>query len=916
MGGATRFLMLLTSTTTPPLLHHRYPALIRFSRHRTLVPSSVSCLSHDHYHHLPSSISPSLPRPSKIKASQQLHSQTASTPVTDSNPSSFSSPLASQAWPEWSNFINNLSAAGYFNRQRFGINLNEEFVAGLNLPEHFVMASSACLTFACERPDLLGMLSRSDIEVVVEKGMPFLFRNGDDSVRRMRSFLGSAYSNNTDRAHTIDLVRFLLSYASNFISSEKNIPSNGELVESSVRNLLNELAQLSYAPETNLSGSLQNQYSDRYGQPPRSPGAPEMNLSGSVQNPDRCVPAPRPNGQNVEMKRGDWVCTRCSFMNFARNMKCLECQEARPKRQLTGGEWECPQCDFFNYGRNTVCLRCDCQRPGEVSFGTNNSLGYGQGSNAGKVPVDARLAANEEKAQRWFSKISQLDSNSDMSSAIADEDFPEIMPLRKGVNRFVVSTRKTPLERRLDNSQYQRNLGDASGSSSSNLNPNQSFDQSLQNAGTDTASSTPPGAPRGSNYIPFVPLPADMFANKPDESNINQGGKVEIKNNKSLASTPVEQRDAVSGSNEYSNSSANWQSFEDPNQNLSNQKEEQEQAEKSERWFKRVAELHNVTDLPSAIPDEDFPEIMPMRKGENKFVVSKRKDRSLTSPVYKRRVAMEQANDTNFVPFVPFPPNYFAQKDNQQRPEADSTNNSAGGTSNSATSEELPHNSASKPGVSMGGHAQGMGNQNYNTGSNGSRAWEENRNTEGACLTGEHSTQNVIDPQPTGRDSWRNGQSSRDNFSRKPNMVRNSHQNITETPRSGKDSGRNGFSTKEETDGAASFSGTTSENQNVRGSWSGKSLEGSAVKETDPLDMSEEAKAERWFRRVAQIKDISELSEIPDEDFPSIMPMRKGVNRFVVSKRKTPLERRLTSTQYRRNLPIMSSDPVKENDSN
>lgn len=35
--------------------------------------------------------------------------------------------------------------------------------------------------------------------------------------------------------------------------------------------------------------------------------------------------------------------SRCNFMNFARNFKCLECEEARPKRQLTGGEWECPQ---------------------------------------------------------------------------------------------------------------------------------------------------------------------------------------------------------------------------------------------------------------------------------------------------------------------------------------------------------------------------------------------------------------------------------------------------------------------------------------------------------------------------------------------------------------------------------------------
>ncbi|VVA35118.1 PREDICTED: zinc finger [Prunus dulcis] len=127
-----------------------------------------------------------------------------------------------------------------------------------------------------------------------------------------------------------------------------------------------------------------------------------------------------------------------------------------------------------------------------------------------------------------------------------------------------------------------------------------------------------------------------------------------------------------------------------------------------------------------------------------------------------------------------------------------------------------------------------------------------------------------------------------------------------------------GSSGKANSNQTASLTGNSpqeSNKQNVRQSWTGKSLEGSAVKELDPLDMSEEAKAERWFKRVAQIKDISELSQIPDEDFPSIMPMRKGVNRFVVSKRKTPLERRLTSPQYRKNLPIVSSDPAKKNDS-
>jgi hypothetical protein len=39
------------------------------------------------------------------------------------------------------------------------------------------------------------LLSRRDIEVVVEHGAAFLFKNGDVSVRRMRSFLGNIESN-------------------------------------------------------------------------------------------------------------------------------------------------------------------------------------------------------------------------------------------------------------------------------------------------------------------------------------------------------------------------------------------------------------------------------------------------------------------------------------------------------------------------------------------------------------------------------------------------------------------------------------------------------------------------------------------------------------------------------------------------
>ncbi|KAJ6413968.1 hypothetical protein OIU84_006719 [Salix udensis] len=63
------------------------------------------------------------------------------------------------------------------------------------------------------------------------------------------------------------------------------------------------------------------------------------------------------------MKKGDWLCPICDFMNFAKNVACLQCDAKRPKRQLIPGEWECPECNFLNYRRNMACLRCDCKRP-------------------------------------------------------------------------------------------------------------------------------------------------------------------------------------------------------------------------------------------------------------------------------------------------------------------------------------------------------------------------------------------------------------------------------------------------------------------------------------------------------------------------------------------------------------------------
>lgn len=90
----------------------------------------------------------------------------------------------------------------------------------------------------------------------------------------------------SEKAHTVDLMRFLLSYVGNPTHfSGRNDSYNRELVESSVRNLLKELAEMSCGIQ-DPSGSVQKYFPDRYGQ------------------------TQRPLGQNIEMKRGDWICSR------------------------------------------------------------------------------------------------------------------------------------------------------------------------------------------------------------------------------------------------------------------------------------------------------------------------------------------------------------------------------------------------------------------------------------------------------------------------------------------------------------------------------------------------------------------------------------------------------------------------------
>ncbi|CAL4973456.1 unnamed protein product [Urochloa decumbens] len=893
----------------------------------------------------------------------------SSFPPGSSSSSASPAPPPRAPLPEWSRLVDRLAAAGYASRAPSPAD-ELALASGCGLSDGAEDAVSTCLAFARDRPDLLRSLPRKDVEVLVANAAPVLFKDGEASAQRLRRYLAGEENDVivSERAETVDIIRYLLSYT---YSPSGIFSEDEELIDSAVRNIMAELVSFSVRSQS-------------------SSFAESASKKSSLSQHERFS---RPPGQNIEMKRGDWICTRCSFMNFARNARCLECNEHRPKKVLTGGEWECPQCDFQNYGRNMSCLKCDCKRPAAIPP-IPSSAGAGLGgvaqllnvTSVGKSEIERKLAENDEKAERWLSKVSQLDDSADLSSLAEDEDFPEIMPMRKGVNKFVVSTRKTPLERRLANAQYSSNDSPQAASSDSKIS--QTLDRILGRSKSTPASNNQPGVGdalkkstdhlSGIDPVPFVPLPADMFAKQ--QSNNGQGnldGQINAEVDSSMANRTVplpERRDGM------------------------------ESSDTAEKWSNKVADLDNVNDVPSVTSDEYVPEIMPMRKGENRFVVSKKKDRSLTSPQYKRRSLLEHADNSDFVPFVPFPPGYFAKKDkpavntaetgiaSEGTPASENrleTNASPGvgnssntsqvvgsqpkgnmnkencnrnysrqdftsggyGESNNYQYQSQSHGAGSRPsgtantgnwntGYSQGNfnerrgdstyHGANSAQQPYNSGYNNSRNSRSSENSNyNTAWTGNSNNNNAW----SGNNNYDNNNAWSGNTSYSNNSTWNSNGSNNNTWSSShgysnnatwSNSSNSSWSSSTSNNQSGSFadnSDAMNPNQTVHNSgyggtsnrgYTGKSLEGSAVKDPDPLDMSEEAKAERWFRRAAQIKDISELANIPDEDFPEIMPMRKGVNRFVVSKRKTPLERRLTSPQYRRNLPIVSSEPEKD----
>ncbi|KAL5060986.1 hypothetical protein RYX36_032590 [Vicia faba] len=281
-------------------------------------------------------------------------------------------------WPEWIQLMERLVHQNYFDHRRkdedkmvqdLGFDTPEDVHdEGFDFTKDFKSVHAACLNFGKDRFDLLRSLSRQDIQVLVGFGCP----NGDRKVvfsgkllRKLvhldegdvcsscslRNNCDNAYllTNKEDEARTIDIMRMLLTFGFDPINgSVTNKPLlKQKSVKAVVRKLLHEVVKLSSVPiDPNLPPPVIKKPPPKVKQPPPTPKR-------------------RVGRDDVEMKRGDWLCPKCDFMNFAKNNVCLQCDAKRPKRQLLPGEWECTECNFLNYRRNVVCFHCECKRPPE-----------------------------------------------------------------------------------------------------------------------------------------------------------------------------------------------------------------------------------------------------------------------------------------------------------------------------------------------------------------------------------------------------------------------------------------------------------------------------------------------------------------------------------------------------------------------
>ncbi|TKY44795.1 Zinc finger protein VAR3 [Spatholobus suberectus] len=280
-------------------------------------------------------------------------------------------PSVDHPWPEWISFVDRLNAKGYLPKPSPSDDTASVYTNMNPLKD-------ACLSFGRDRYDLFKLLPMIDIQAVVEGGCPNLLRKAVNSAKRLRAHLqldegdvcgACSLRSSCDRAYvilkdfetdarTVDIVRILLFYALDpLVLSGGDKPPGREVIESSARKLLSQLIELSELSPAPIPA------------PTPTPARSKPTAQDAVAKGQPLSVTTNQLSKDVEMKKGDWMCPKCNFMNFSRNMQCLNCNEDRPKDinlptvQMKQGDWICPECTFLNFARNTRCLKCKTEGP-------------------------------------------------------------------------------------------------------------------------------------------------------------------------------------------------------------------------------------------------------------------------------------------------------------------------------------------------------------------------------------------------------------------------------------------------------------------------------------------------------------------------------------------------------------------------
>ncbi|MCL7041841.1 hypothetical protein MKW94_004403 [Papaver nudicaule] len=344
----------------------------------------------------------------------------------------------SHPWPEWVTLMEHLTKKGYYYPER------KESPFGQSEMGHkdSNLIRTACLNFGRDRFDVIRYLSKKDIRVVVRCGCPSLDRKVVNSGKRLRAYLGidernvcsscclrgsceRAYINarRDESGRTVDVMRILMTYGLHPVTgSVENKLALNKRLKNSVRRLLTETVEFSNeelesaSPEETIKRApcLEHSIQPPKGQitVPMKKGdwiCPTCNFMNFAKNVKclRCAGFSQQRQErfaedqdHLPLKRGDWLCGTCNFMNFAKNTRCFQCKERPSNRHLGPGEWACESCNYVNFRKNMVCINCDWKRPKASNYWDTVAERHHEGF---RQPYSMNFGRHDGKSDNRFS---------------------------------------------------------------------------------------------------------------------------------------------------------------------------------------------------------------------------------------------------------------------------------------------------------------------------------------------------------------------------------------------------------------------------------------------------------------------------------------------------------------------------------